>query len=117
MEIKRLSISNPQTQAWGTRRKNEAIEAYKAATSAGIKAGVNRQFKKDFGTDLKDLLSQPIKEEKKKRAVKPATTKEIFSQKEIDYMIPKCYRDIFDSQNLRIAELEKKVVKLLELSN
>ena len=90
-----------------TIRKNKAIEAYKAATSAGIKAGIARQFRKEFGVEIKSELSAP-KVEKVEREKKAPTTKEVFAQKEYQLMLPKSIQSFID----KINELERRIEQL-----
>lgn len=98
--------ATPQNRAWVTIRKNKAIEAYKAATSAGIKAGIARQFKKEFGVEIKAELAPKV--QKVEREKKVVTTKEVFAQKEFQLMLPKSVQSLVD----KINELERRLSAL-----
>jgi hypothetical protein len=96
-------------KAWVTRKRNTLIEAYKNAKSAGIKAGIARQFRQDFNLSLKDCLNenQPVT-----KATKPATTKVAFQQKETTLVLPKNVQAKINSMETRIATLEAEVKAL-----
>jgi hypothetical protein len=51
-------------KAWITRKRNILVEAYQNATSAGLKAGIARQFKNEFNIVLKDYIAKNTKKTK-----------------------------------------------------
>ena len=110
-------LKSPQNIAWETRRKREAIDNYNNATSGGIKAGINRKFKKMFGTDLKTLLGENSKvvvtKTKKVKIPKTIPTKEAFIEKEIELVIPYMVKELIDGLNKRIDGQNKRI-ELLE---
>jgi len=110
-------LKSPQNIAWETRRKREAIDNYNNATSGGIKAGINRKFKKMFGTDLKSLLGDNSKvvvtKTKKVKIPKTIPTKEAFIEKEIELVIPYMVKELIDGLNKRIDGQNKRI-ELLE---
>jgi len=108
-KIKRDLGIKPQIRAWETIRKNNAMDTYKQATSAGVKASVSRQFRKDFGLDIKSEIAKLNIEVPKVQKVR--SIKESFAKKEVELMIPKTLLAIIDEQNRRITALEKMLQK------
>ena len=106
--IKELKKSKIEPQSID---KRKYIEAYKTATSPGIKAGIARKFNKDFGVSLKIEMENPSIIEKPK-LVKVPTTKEIFAKKEVELLIPKKLSELLDDMNNKIIALEKRVMIL-----
>jgi hypothetical protein len=96
-------------KAWVTRKRNTLIEAYKNANSAGIKAGIARQFKKEFNLSLKDCLNE---NQATTKATKPSTTKAAFQEKESILALPKRVQTEINQMKQRIANLEAEVKAL-----
>jgi hypothetical protein len=96
-------------KAWITRKRNTLIEAYKNAKSAGIKAGIARQFRQEFNLSLKDCLNE---NQSVTKATKPATTKVAFQQKETTLALPKNVQAKINQMEHRIASLESEVKSL-----
>jgi hypothetical protein len=99
-------------KAWITRKRNTLIEAYKNAKSAGIKAGIARQFRQEFNLSLKDCLNENQSVTKATKATKPATTKVAFQQKETTLALPKNVQAKINQMEHRIASLESEVKSL-----
>ena len=110
-KIKREMEIKPQVRAWETIRKNNAIEAYQSATSAGIKASISRKFRKDFNLDIKSEISKTEIARILAPKVKVKSNKEAFAKKEVELMLPKKLQAIIDEQNRRITALEKMLQK------
>lgn len=107
-KLKAEHLDKPQAKAWVTRKKQALIKAYNKAQTGGIKASINKQFKKQFGTNLKELLAEPKPVKVRKERVK--TTKESFAQKEVELLIPTRVRELFEAQNRRIEALEQIIM-------
>lgn len=96
-------------KAWVTRKRNTLIQAYKQATSAGIKAGIARQFRQEFNLSLKDCLNENQPVINPTKATKPSNLKVAFQQKETTLVLPKAVREKIANMELRIASLEHEV--------
>ncbi len=107
-----------QQKAGITNRKNRAIKKYQSAESAGIKASIARQFRKDFNVELKaEILAQsgePIEVSEKRKYTKrdkSINPKHLIESK-VSLGIPLRLQSFLDELKDTLAEANKRILKL-----